>query len=84
MSVGNKFEIIVIYNGASLPLEVNANQALQAVFERALKLVHLENAPGNLRLLDMNNNILDLGQSVTAAGITAGTRIQLRAPAGGG
>jgi hypothetical protein len=84
MSVENKFEIIIIYNGASIPLEVNANQSLQAVFEHALKLVHLQNAPGDLRLLDMNNNVLDLSQSVASAGISAGTRIQLRAPAGGG
>jgi hypothetical protein len=84
MTVEKKFEISIIYNGATLPLEVNANQSLQAVFEHALKLVGLQNAPGNLRLLNMNNNVLDLGLSVEGAGIAPGSRIQLRAPASGG
>ena len=83
MSV-NKFEISIIYNGVTQPLEVNANQALQAVFQRALQLFQLQNAPGNLGLADLNNNQLDLNRSVTDAGITPGTRLQLRAPAGGG
>jgi hypothetical protein len=83
MSV-NKFEIIVIYNGVPQTLEVNENQALQAVFQHALQLFQLQHAPGNLGLADMNNNPLNLGQSVKDAGIAAGTRVQLRAPAGGG
>ena len=83
MSV-NKFEIVVIYNGVSQTLEVNENQALQAVFQHALQLFQLQNAPGSLGLADVNNNPLNLSQSVKDAGITAGARIQLRAPAGGG
>lgn len=83
MSV-HKFEIVVLYNGVPQTLEVNENQALQAVFQHALQLFQLQNAPGNLGLADTNNNPFNLSQSVEEAGITPGTRIQLRAPAGGG
>ena len=83
MSV-HKFEIEILYNGVPHSLEVEENQSLQAVFQHALQLFQLQNAPGNLGLTDLNNNQLNLSQSVKAAGITPGTRIQLRAPAGGG
>ena len=80
----SKFSITIIYNGVPQPLEVNGNQAVQAVLSHALQLFGLQNAPGDLGLYNESNTLLDPNRSVEDSGIVAGTRLQLRAPAQGG
>lgn len=78
----NKITITVIYNGAPIPLEVNPNQALQAVLQHALQLFGLSEGPV---LFTEGGQELALNQSVTNAGLVESSRVILRprAVAGG-
>lgn len=74
----NKFAVIVTYNGLSKSLEVNRNQALNAVLQHALKLFGVTADPGGFRLLlEATGAELNLNQSVQDAGVAAGTRLVL-------
>lgn len=71
----NKFTVTVSYGGVNKTLEVNRNQAVQAVFARAMELFH--SPAGNLGLF-LGATELQLTQSVEQAGITAGAILLLR------
>jgi hypothetical protein len=74
----NKFAVTVTYNGLSKSLEVNRNQALNAVLQHALQLFGVTADPGSFRLLlEATGAELNLHQSVEDAGVAAGTRLVL-------
>jgi hypothetical protein len=71
----NKFTVTVSYGGVNKALEVNRNQAVQAVFAHAMELFH--SPAGNLGLF-LGATELQLNQSVEQAGIIAGATLLLR------
>lgn len=71
----NKFTVTVSYGGVNKTLEVNGNQAVQAVFARAMELFH--SPAGNLGLF-LGATELQLNQSVEQVGITVGATLLLR------
>ena len=71
----NKFTVTVSYGGVNKTLEVNRNQAVQAVFAHAMGLFH--SPAGNLGLF-LGATELQLNQSVEQAGIIAGATLLLR------
>lgn len=74
----NKIAVTVTYNGLSKSLEVNRNQALNAVLQHALKLFGVTADPGGFRLLlEATGAELNLNQSVEDGGVAAGTRLVL-------
>jgi hypothetical protein len=74
-SQDNKFTVTVSYGGLSKSLEVNRNQAVQAVFEHAMQLFH---SPGGELRLFIGATELPLNASVEQAGITPGITLLLR------
>ena len=74
----NKFAVTVTYNGLGKSLEINRNEALNAVLQHALKLFGVTADPGGFRLLlEATGAELNLHQSVEDAGVAAGTRLVL-------
>jgi hypothetical protein len=74
----NKFPVTVTYNGLSKPLEVNRNEALNAVLQHALKLFGVTADPSGFRLLlEAAGAELNLHQSVEDGGLAEGTRLVL-------
>jgi hypothetical protein len=73
-----KFEITVTHNGLNEVIEVNANQAVEAVFRHALKAFDVQGAGEGLALYDSSNRELDTNASVRDAGIAPGATLVLR------
>ncbi|MCC6947018.1 MAG: hypothetical protein IT539_04545 [Bradyrhizobiaceae bacterium] len=71
----NKFEVTISYNGLAKTLEVNRNQAVQAVLSRSLEL--FASPTGDLRLF-IGGTELQTNVSVEAAGIKPGSQLLLR------
>lgn len=74
---GNKFEVVIIYNGLERPLEVNRDQAIQAVLAHSLALYGVQ-GDQTLALFLNGNTRLDPNISVEDAGVTPGARLLLR------
>lgn len=72
---GNKFEVTVSFGGVDKPLEVNKNQAVEAVFNHAMQLFH---SPGGDLGLFIGATELQRHLSVEQAGITPGVKLLLR------
>jgi hypothetical protein len=73
-----KFEITVTYNGINEVIEVNSNQAIEAVFRHALQAFDVQGSGEGLALFDGSNRELDRNASVHDAGITPGVTLVLR------
>ena len=72
-----KFQVFIVYNGLERPLDVNPNQAIQAVLSHALALYGVQ-GDQTLALFLNGNTRLDSTSSVESAGIVPGTRLLLR------
>jgi len=78
MTEGDKtFSVTVVYNGVRKSIEVNPKQALQAVFQHALKVFGLQGTANNLQLM-LGNTQLNLNTKVEDAGIKPGSELFLR------
>ena len=77
---GNTFSIVVSYNGVDQPIQVNAEQAIQAVLQHALQIFGMAGNPQNLILtLPSNPNVeIPPNSKVRDAGIQPGSRVLLR------
>jgi hypothetical protein len=73
-----KFEITVTYNGINEVIEVNSNQAVEAVFRHALGVFDVQGSGEGLALYDASNRELDRTASVHDAGIAPGATLVLR------
>lgn len=72
-----KFTVVVLYDGVSETIEVNENQALQAVFQHALKAFGLEESGGDF-ILTLDGAELDLNQKVGNVGLKQDSQLHLR------
>lgn len=73
-----KFQITITCNGINEVIEVNPNQAVEAVFRHALKAFDVQGDGEGLALFDASNRELDRNASVHDAGITPGVTLVLR------
>jgi Protein of Unknown function (DUF2604) len=73
-----KFEVQVVYNGLTKPLEVEPNQQMIAVVERAAHLFGITQNVHTLALFKEDGSEIAIEQSVAAAGIKVGELLALR------
>ena len=78
VEVEKKFSVVVSYNGVPETIEVNEHQALQAVFQHALKAFDLQGSGGNFILTLGGDGELDLNTKVGDAGLQPGSQLHLR------
>lgn len=72
------FEVIVIYNGVSKEVEVNPNQAVQALLQHSLNVFGIKESRENFGLFTTEGVEVNLESSVEDAGIDADSRLLLR------
>lgn len=70
------FEIVVLFNGQPRPQQVTEKELMQLVFDRARAA--FGNPPGDLVLVNEAGTILDLAQTVKAAGVQPHAKLLLR------
>ena len=73
-----KFEIRVIYDGIDKPTEVESHERVTAVLEQAIKLFGITIQPHMLSLFREDGTKVSEDESVSAAGLKAGTVLLLR------
>lgn len=74
-----KFDVIISFNGVDQVVEVNPDQAVQALLEHALNAFGITSNRHVMALFFTDNReITDLAKSVDDWGIGAGTKLVLR------
>lgn len=72
------FEIQVVYNGLSKPLEVSKDELISSVLQKAIAAFGNLPAPHTLALYDSDGHELQDGNSVHGSKIKKGDRLLLR------
>ena len=76
---GKKFEVAVVYNGVTKPLEVVGSESVEAVLARAINLFPVTEQRHLLALFDeTGTEISDEKQSAIQAGLRSGSKVALR------
>jgi hypothetical protein len=74
----DRFSIEVAYNGPPRSLEIQGQERVTSVLERAIKLFGITQQPHLLSLFFSNGNVVDETTSASAAGLVPGITVYLR------
>ena len=76
--MSNLIDVAVVYNGVTKTIQVNLNQAVQAVLQHALNEFGVQQNRDNFGLFNANGQELNTSSSAQDAGITATSQLLLR------
>jgi hypothetical protein len=76
--MSNLIDVAIVYNGVTKTVQVNLNQAVDAVLQHALNEFGIHDNRANFALFNANGQPINASSSANDAGISATSQLLLR------